>query len=192
MAEYVATPMEIEKPSFRPMTNNQSKQFISDYWTKYIQICVGTPSLCRRPPISSDVTELMVKLCLEKYGYNVIWTKNEKQKRPGDIYVNNKRVEIKAYTSNAGIGFRKVQNWDVLCLVDCRAYHDKIFSMYIINLSNTSDTFQSLPATKTESIRDKWNANNDARINSDNLLQNIDSQYIEMFFNDHIDVLLNT
>jgi hypothetical protein len=192
MEASIDTPMVIEKPKFRPLENDQCKQYISTYWNNYIQQCCSTPSHCRRPSVSSDVTEMMVKLCIEAYGYDVIWTKNQVKKLPGDIYVGNKRVEVKAFSSNAGIGLRKVQRWDVLCLVDCRSYIDKIFVIHIINLSNDSDVFQALSATKTETIADKWANDKDACISADNLIQNIDPQYIETYFHDHIDVLLNT
>lgn len=106
----------------------------------------------RRPNFPEGLSEQLALLCLEnKYKY-----KKFMKGKTGDIVSNdNKKIEVKCFTSTGPISFGPTEKWDSLVFVDGTDYIKKHFIVYEFPYSNTSLEIQQLLINKKERFCDQ-------------------------------------
>lgn len=105
----------------------------------------------RNENFPSDISENIVKFAIyKKYGVMPCWDTDK-----GDIVINKKhifkQIEVKGFTSTGPSSFGPKEIWDWIYFVDGMEIRNKIFKVFEIKLSNTSETFRNIKINKKES-----------------------------------------
>jgi hypothetical protein len=140
---------------------------------------------CKRismPPFPSFISENLTRLAYQKkYDISPNWNTN-----PGDLSLNGLKFEVKGFSSDGPCSFGPDEHWDKLFLVDCRSYQEKMFTVHQIDLSDSSDTWQSIKISKSQTFRDQCKQGRRPRINVLTLLYLIPSQFVTMIYTGHL------
>ena len=138
----------------------------------------------RNENFPSEISENIVKFVFrKKYKITGNWdTKN------GDLQIINKKIEIKGFSSKGPLSFGPTEKWDILCIVDATKSKDKIFIVYLINLSNINNFWRNIKVNKIQTFDDQCLEKRRPRICFDELKKQLKS-FITIIFNGHIDDL---
>lgn len=94
----------------------------------------------RLPNYPSDISENIVKfVLLKKYKICGNW-----DTKSGDLYLLDKIIEIKGFSSEGPSSFGPTEKWDWLYFIDCKDTLNKNFKVYEIKLSNTSNIWKNI------------------------------------------------
>lgn len=94
----------------------------------------------RLPNYPSDISENIVKFVILKK-YNVCGNWDTKS---GDLYLLDKLIEIKGFSSDGPSSFGPTEKWDWLYFIDCKDTLNKNFKVYEIKLSNNNDIWKNI------------------------------------------------
>ncbi len=104
---------------------------------------------CRRANFPSEISENICRMVMSvRYGMGANWNTES-----GDLTVGDKKIEVKGFISNGPSSFGPAESWDYICFVDATQYESKIFKVYEIKLSNTSEEWTSIKLTKTSTVK---------------------------------------
>ena len=123
------------------------------YYSEYCKLIqkMNNEFLCsqrkiRQPNFPSEISENIARLVLQKLFKNTI----EWDISGGDLRLNNKRIEVKAFSSQGPLSFGAKENWNYICFVDCRNFNQKLFTVYFSRISNISNHWKSISLNKNE------------------------------------------
>lgn len=168
------------------------REQISDY----IQLCSKyVLEGSRRPNFPESLSENIACLILthkfNKKFYRVKDVEKNKSKvKSGDVTDGNIRVEIKCLTSKGPSSFGPTEKWDQIMFIDLKKYENYYLNIYLINLSNTDETWGNIHISKTETFRDQCESGKRPRISFDKIKEQI-GDYIELIYSGSIDELEN-
>lgn len=93
----------------------------------------------RNENFPSHISENIAKFAIfKKYGIMPNWDCK------GDLVMLNKQLEIKGFMSNGPLSFGPTEPWHYIYFVDALKTRDKIYKVYEIKLSNTSETWRNI------------------------------------------------
>lgn len=139
----------------------------------------------RKPIFPADISEHIIKIIHWKHtGILPNWNC-----KSGDLIVNDKKIEVKAFSSTGPSSFGPSEKWDIIYFLDCKKYINKQFKIYRINLSNQDFVWKNIKINKSETYENVCKKGKRPRINFDKLIQQIPKKYYEVLFNDHLDLL---
>jgi hypothetical protein len=143
----------------------------------------------RNDNFPSHVSENIAKFAIyKKYKIMPNWDTES-----GDLEINlinfNKKLEIKAFSSNGPTSFGPTEAWDIIYFVDAKNYKNLLFKIYEIKLKNTSQIFQNIKVNKNETFKDQADKKRRPRISFNKIKEQIHSKYINLIFNGHINDL---
>jgi hypothetical protein len=110
---------------------------------------VGKNVKYRLPNFPEDISENIAKhlICTLE---NLICAR---EKKGGDLRTpDNKRIEVKCFSSCGPTSFGPNEKWDMIYFLDATDYDKGNFKLYRIALSNTSEAFQQMPINKKETF----------------------------------------
>jgi hypothetical protein len=140
----------------------------------------------RLPNFPSEISENIVKFAIRnKYKICPKW-----DTKSGDLELLNKKIEVKAFSSDGPSSFGPDEKWSMIYFIDCKDYLNKNFIVYEINLSNHSLLFSSLKMNKIETYRDQCNQKRRPRICFYELQKQIPKEYCKIIFNGNINNLI--
>ena len=143
----------------------------------------------RNDNFPSHISENIAKFAIyKKYKIMPNW-----DTKTGDLEINlinfNIKLEIKAFSSKGPTSFGPSETWDIIYFVDATNYKKFLFKIYEIKLKNTSQIFQSIKLNKYETFKNQADKKRRPRISFYKMLEQIDSKYINIIFNGHINEL---
>jgi len=93
----------------------------------------------RNENFRSEISENIAKFAIfKKYGIMPNWDCK------GDLVMLNKQLEIKGFMSNGPLSFGPTEPWHYIYFVDALQTRDKIYKVYEIKLSNTSEIWRNI------------------------------------------------
>lgn len=105
----------------------------------------------RHENFKSEISENIVRMLLtDIYKTRVEWS----SVKSGDLLMDEKRLEVKAFSSNGPSSFGPKENWDWIYFLDCRNHLDFNFKLYEIRLSNNNALWQNLKLNKENTMFD--------------------------------------
>jgi hypothetical protein len=139
----------------------------------------------RFPNFPSEISENIVRLCyFKKYGVLPEWdTKN------GDLLIDNKKLEVKAFSSKGPSSFGPSESWKKIYFVDCKNFINDIFIVYEINLSNEDSSWKNIKLNKKDSYEDQCKQKRRPRIHFDNIKSQLEKKYINKLYEGNINLI---
>lgn len=138
----------------------------------------------RRPNFPEDISENLVKyMIMRKTGYLPTWKPGA-----GDLSLSGKRFEVKCFSSKGPSSFGPTEKWDEIYFLDAIDYLNRNFKCYKVQLS--SQEFQNLQITNTETYFDKCKTGVRPRISFSKLQQEFPPSKISIIFEGDINQLL--
>jgi hypothetical protein len=172
--------------------------YIHEYITKYIEMLelnekINSKLSCkkiRNENFPSHISENLVKFALNKIRYNnsnnkVIWNTTV-----GDLELDNRRIEVKAFMSDAPSSFGPTEKWDIIYFVDAKNIQKGDIIIYEILLSNTNDIWLNINISSKETYMQQCINKRRPRIVFSKLLQQIPKEYVNILYEGKIRNLL--
>lgn len=105
----------------------------------------------RNPNFPSEISENVAKFALFKWsGIMGSW-----DTKIGDLELLGNRIEIKGFMSDGPISFGPSEKWRYLCIIDAKRHLENHFTVYLIKLSNTTETWRNIKVSKTQTYHDQ-------------------------------------
>jgi len=144
----------------------------------------------RNPNFPSEISENIVKYAiLKKYKICPMW-----DIKSGDLLIKNrfinKKMEVKAFSSNGLTSFGPNEHWNYIYFVDATKYKSKYFIVYEIKLSSDNMIFLNIKMNKNETFKDHCKQKRRPRICFSELKKQL-KKYINMIFKGYIDQLIS-
>jgi hypothetical protein len=181
-------------------TKNLCKEALLEYYKatcSYIKdienICEKYNCKIRSIGFSGELSENLIKYALieqcsldcinSQIGGDLLTKKNDKWVK----------IECKCFTSIGPMSFGPTENWEILIILDAILYKENKFTIYKINLSNTSEEWQNLKITQNKTFKEAIkNKNNRPHFSFDILKKALNNKYIEVLAkNKSIEELIN-
>ena len=99
-------------------------------------------------------------------------------------YIQNKKIEIKAFSSIGPISFGPTESWDWIYFVDCTEYNKYIFKIYELKKSNTNINWLNVNINKQQTFVDQIKQKRRPRIKFNNLYKQLSD--IKLIYYDSI------
>lgn len=122
----------------------------------------------RNPGFPSEISEFMALKVLSRK-----WNIPEKKfivGKSADIILDNKKIEVKCFSSDAPVSFGSNQSWSYLILIDAKKYVNDSYFVYLVPHCNNSSVIKNIKINKSESFGDFYGTRIRPRIKPDNLL----------------------
>lgn len=125
----------------------------------------------------SEISENIVKYIIyKKYNIMPIWDSSS----TGDLilkfnnkYIQNKKIEIKAFSSIGPISFGPTESWDWIYFVDCTEYNKYIFKIYELKKSNTNTNWLNIYINQQQTFLEQIKQKRRPRIKFNNLYKQL-------------------
>lgn len=125
----------------------------------------------------SEISENIVKYIIyKKYNIMPIWD----LLLTGDLilkfnnkYIQNKKIEIKTFSSIGPISFGPTESWDWIYFVDCTEYNKYIFKIYELKKSNTNTNWLNIYINQQQTFLDQIKQKRRPRIKFNNLYKQL-------------------
>jgi len=131
------------------------------------------------------ISENIVKYAFSKK-YNIMPSWNTKK---GDLeLLDNKILEVKAFSSIGPTSFGPNEMWYRLYIIDCTKFIEKKFKIYEINLSNNDSKFQNIKVNKNETFYSQSKNKRRPRISFNDLQKQL-SENMKVIFDDSLEKL---
>lgn len=165
-----------KKDKMKDDTKDQDK-YIYDFLEKHIEYCQSLKTInsklngikkIRQPNFPETISEYIAK---NFYGEK--YKKNIKFGPSGDLMCENKKIEIKAFTSNGPSSFGPGEKWDELIFVDAKNFEKKEFKIYMIKLSNDSEEWKNIKINSKETFSKQCTDGKRPRICFDKIKQTL-------------------
>jgi hypothetical protein len=145
----------------------------------------------RKSNIPSHITENIAKFAyFLKYRIMPTWDTDK-----GDLEINNgmmrrRHLEVKGSCdlSNGPPSFGHTEPWDTIYFVDGIKTHEKIYTVYEIKLSNTSEKWKNIKVNKNQTFQDQCNQKRRPRIVFKSLQEQVGTD-CRVIFDGHISKL---
>ena len=148
------------------------------YVSKLLDFYGGKQVKHRLPNYPEDISENLVKHLIA----NIEGISCSRQKKVGDLLTNeNKRIEVKCYTSTGPSSFGPNEQWDVIYFLDAQNFINGEYKLYKVNLKNTDEKFRKIPMNKTETYGDQCEQKRRPRISFEELRKHITNEVCEIF-----------
>lgn len=142
---------------------------------------------CRHENFPSHISENIAKFAIyKKYKIMPTW-----YCKPGDLQILNKKIEVKGFSSFGPSSFGPTEKWDILCFVDCTRFLEKIFKVYLINLSNINPFWYNIKINNLLTYKNIVESNSRGQLRKDfnSIYVQIPEQYKSLIFDGYFDEL---
>ena len=130
----------------------------------------------RQPNFPEVISEYIAKKVYEK-----LYKKKVKFGKSGDLVCEDKKIEVKAFTSNGPSSFGPTETWDELIFVNATNFKKNRFKVYIINLSNDCEKWKNIKINSKETYNDQCIDGKRPRINFSSIQKKLEDE-IELIF----------
>lgn len=130
------------------LKDNMTLEMVNDMLNMYIYKINFNESIneklskkkIRNENFPSEISENITKFILSKI-YNCMpnWDTDY-----GDLEMDNKKLEVKCFSSNGPSSFGPTEKWDYIYFLDATKFKNKYFELYEIKLSNNSKDWRNL------------------------------------------------
>ena len=142
----------------------------------------------RYPNFPEDISENIVKYLIE----DIEKISCKRLKVKGDLITSdNKQVEVKCFTSSGPSSFGPNESWDVIYFLDGKDFANGNFTLYKVNLSNTSTEFHSIPINSKQTYGNQCKENRRPRMAFHEMRKHI-QQYVTIIFQGNLQYHFNT
>lgn len=117
--------------------------------------------------------------CISEYLIYTIEEGIERITKTGDLIKNNKKIEVKCFSSKGPISFGPSESWDVIYFID--AINHPHITVYKCNLKNTDIAWQNIRINKNETFSDQIKSKRRPRICFSSLKPQIEFESIEKY-----------
>lgn len=136
----------------------------------------------RLPNFPEDISENIVKYLID----DIESISCRRLKTKGDlISTDNKQVEVKCFTSSAPSSFGPNEAWDILYFLDAKDFINRNFTLYKVNLSNTSTEFQNIPISSKQTYGNQCKEKRRPRMIFSDMRKHIDD-HVTLLFNGNV------
>lgn len=143
---------------------------------------------CRNNNFPSHISENIVK-------FAIIHKTNEIPNwdvKPGDLNLNKKTLEVKAFSSDGPMSFGPKEKWDELYFIDCKKFMDDKYIIYKIPLSNKDSLWKDIKFNKNDTFYNIAEKGKRPRKNPNDLIRSLkEINKIEIFWEGNIYDILN-
>lgn len=141
----------------------------------------------RKDAFPDHVSENIAKFALaKKYKDIPNWNTTK-----GDLQLDNKQIEVKAFSSSGPSSFGHNENWDLICFVDATKHQDNIFTVQLINLSNKDPIWKQLMVNSEETFHQHCSAKRNPKISFEKIMKQLPDGVVEEVFHGNINKLLD-
>lgn len=153
-----------------------------NYYSKIVKIKkkLNCGKIVRQINFPEFISEYIAKSC-----YSTFYKKNVEFANSGDLISDNKKIEVKAFTSLGPSSFGPKESWNELMFVDARKFYKRQFKIYLIKLSNNDNKWKNIKINLNETYQEQCDKGRRPRIKFDNLCEQL-SDEIEIVFNGSI------
>lgn len=135
--------------------------------------------LVRLPHIPEDISENMIKFIIRNWVGDKTSTWSCKS---GDLHSDIEGTqECKCFTSDGPLSFSPSTTWNVIYFLDARKWLDNKYVLYRVNLMKTSEKWQGLLMSKTQTFGQQMKQGRRPRISWKNLAPQIEGDYTKVF-----------
>ena len=133
----------------------------------------------RLPHIPEDISENIIKFIIRNWVGDKTSTWSCKS---GDLHSDVEGTqECKCFTSDGPLSFSPSTTWNVIYFLDARKWLDNKYVLYRVNLTKTSEKWQALRMSKTQTFGEQMKQGRRPRIIWKDLTPQIDGDYTKVF-----------
>mgnify|MGYP000961868958 CR=1 FL=1 len=135
----------------------------------------------RMPNFPDEISENIVKFIIQnKTGLTPMW-----RSCSGDLEHNNRKVEVKCFTSLGPSSFGPTERWDEIYFLDATDYMKKNFKCYKVNMSNVE--FGNIHINRTQLYSDQCSQGRRPRISFGLIYKQLEKEKVEIIFDANMD-----